>query len=136
MQQYQQHKQQLHELKDKLEFLKARNQLTQQMPSPSQQQKQKKKPRPLEQDDTVSMNVNMSDPFGKSTLRHSMRSLQNPTFNNNTMDQRYMGHPRVPYRTSDAVSLADGRPYIRQEDVLVSGIYRLSLNGYKNYVER
>lgn len=50
MQQYQQHKQQYNTLKDKLDFLKTRSQLSQQLPSsPSQQQKQKKKPRPLEQ---------------------------------------------------------------------------------------
>lgn len=124
MQQYQQHKQQYNTLKEELEQLKTMTQSSQtSQQAQTQQQKQKKKPRPPEQDDSLSMNVNMNEPFGKSVLRHSMRSLQHPIGNTSTEH-----HQKVNYKTTEASSL--------NEDVLSSGIYGLSLNGYNNYVER
>lgn len=134
MQQYQKHKQNISALKDKLDYLKQRNQIASQMSSPTQQQKQKKKARPVEQEDSVSMNINMSEPFAKSQFRHSMRSLQNPIFSNNASDQRYSNNS-VPYR-SKSTQLSESHSFVRQEDLLTTGIYGLSLNGYKNYVER
>ncbi|KAF2881192.1 hypothetical protein ILUMI_24976 [Ignelater luminosus] len=140
MAQYQYHKRQYNSLEEKLTFLKTRMQMAQPPHLPSQQQKQKKKPRPVDQDDTVSMSVSMqpTEPFAKSILRHSMRSLQHPLSSENNIDHRNLaGHQKVTYRNSEGSPHVDlGSSLIRPEDALVSGIYRLSLNGYKAYMER
>ncbi|KAK4871640.1 hypothetical protein RN001_015764 [Aquatica leii] len=141
MAQYQYHKRQYNSLEEKLSFYKARSQMSQQSNSPVlQQQKQKKKPRPTEQDDTVSMNASVqhNEPFGKSVLRHSMRSLQYPLTSDNNMDYRLApGHQKLAYRSSEGSLHSESHlPLIRPEEAMMSGIYRLSLNGYKTYMER
>lgn len=132
--QYQYHKQQYSVLEDKLMFLKSQTQTTTQQPSP-QQQKQKKKPRPVDQEDTVSIG---NDTFGKTVLRHSMRSLQHPSMSDTNSEQRYsVDHQRLAYRSSADNPIMDTGPiFLRNDDILTNGVYRLSINGYKNYMER
>lgn len=83
----------------------------------------------------MSVNTNINETFGKSVLRHSMRSLQHPQ--TNEVDDRFsLGHQRLAYRGSDN-SLAESSPtFLRSEDLLANGVYRLSISGYKNYMER
>ncbi|KAK5639014.1 hypothetical protein RI129_011506 [Pyrocoelia pectoralis] len=134
MAQYQYHKRQYNALEEKLTFYKTRSQMVQPSQSPVlQHQKQRKKPRPTDQDDTVSMNaaVQHTEPFGKTVLRHSMRSLQHPLTCDNSIDFRHnLGHQKLAYRSSDGSLHSDpNSSLIRPEDAMISGIYRLSLNG-------
>lgn len=134
--QYQYHKQQYNNLEEKLMFLKTQTQSTAHhaVVQNQQQQKQKKKPRPVDQEDSVSVG---NESFGKSVLRHSMRSLQHPSTSDTNSEQRFsMDHQRLAYRSSDS-SMMDGGPiFVRNDDMLTNGVYRLSINGYKNYMER
>lgn len=137
MAEYQQHKLKYSELEEKMQFLKTHIQKPQfKLPSPNNQPKQKKKPRPLDQDtDTVSMSI--ENPFGKTVLRHSLRSLQHPVVME-TNDLRYsvQSHPKLIYKGSDSSSLNENMAhYIRHDDALSGGLHRLSLNGFKNYVD-
>lgn len=91
-------------------------------------------------DDSVSMNINVqcTEPFEKSILRHSMRSLQHSYTGEGSIDERHViPHQKLSYRNSEGSPQTDiGAPFIRPEESMVSGIYRLSLNGYKTYMER
>lgn len=105
--QYQYHKQQYNNLEEKLMFLKTQTQSTAHhaVVQNQQQQKQKKKPRPVDQEDSVSVG---NESFGKSVLRHSMRSLQHPSTSDTNSEQRFsMDHQRLAYRSSDS-SMMDG----------------------------
>lgn len=64
-----------------------------------------------------------------------MRSLQHSA--TGEADDRYsLGHQRLGYRGSDN-SLAESSPtFLRSEDLLANGLYRLSISGYKNYMEK
>ncbi|XP_018325652.1 uncharacterized protein LOC108737338 isoform X2 [Agrilus planipennis] len=140
MQQYQLHRQQYHLLEEKLAILKNNNQAEQatqlgcNFQVSGQQPKQKKKLRE-EQDETMSVNINFrQDPFGKPVFRHSMRSLQYPP-NEPLPEQKTLSssHQKLVYRSLDC----DSNPTIyRPEDALLPSIYKLSINGYKNYIER
>lgn len=81
------------------------------------------------------MNKNVIEPFLKSDVRHSMRSMKHNVPNSNDrVELRYSQEPnRHVYRNSDITYL--GYP-VRTEDMLTSGFYRLSLNGYSKYMER
>lgn len=89
------------------------------------------------EDDTISINTNFNDPFLKSDIRHSVRSVKQniPSPNESCIDQRY-SHviQRHAYRNSD-MHYGDDQP-LRQEEILNTGFYRLSLNGYNKYMER
>ncbi|KAJ8936500.1 hypothetical protein NQ314_012364 [Rhamnusium bicolor] len=126
---YQKHKSQCIALQEKLALLKER--------AASEQHKQKKKPRVPEQvDDNISVCTNLNEPFVKSDMCHSMRSMKHslPVPNESCVDQRYSQvTSRLPYRNSDIAY--DNEP-TRQEEILNSGFYRLSLNGYSKYMER
>lgn len=64
-----------------------------------------------------------------------MRSLQHPPAGD--VDQRYsLGHQRLGYRGSDNSIVETSPRFVRSEDLLANGVYRLSINGYKNYMER
>lgn len=65
-----------------------------------------------------------------------MRSLQHPPTSEAADDRYSLGHQRLGYRGSDN-SLAESSPtFLRSEDLLANGLYRLSISGYKNYMER
>ncbi|KAB0800800.1 hypothetical protein PPYR_06539 [Photinus pyralis] len=141
MAQYQYHKRQYNALEEKFAFHKTRSQMVQPTQSPVlQHQKQRKKPRPPDPDDTISMNaaVENAEPFGKTVLRHSIRSLQHPVMSDNSLEFRHSsGLQKLAYRSSDGSLHSDlNSPLLRPEDAMISGIYRLSLNGYKTYMER
>lgn len=132
---YQYHRQQYNMLEDKLLLLKSQNQLSAQENAPvNQQQKHKKKPRPPDQEDAVSIG---SEQFSKTILRHSMRSLQHPSTSDTNLEQRYpTDHQRLTYMSSEN-SLADVSPvFVKTDDILANGVYRLSINGYNSYMER
>lgn len=135
--QYQHHKQQYNNLEEKLMFLKIQTQTAAQQAAAQtqqQQQKHKKKPRPVDQEDAVSVG---NESFGKSVLRHSMRSLQHPSTSDTNSEQRYsVDHQRLAYRSSDSSMMDAGPIFLRNDDLLANGVYRLSINGYKNYMER
>ncbi|XP_019865895.1 histone-lysine N-methyltransferase SETD1B isoform X2 [Aethina tumida] len=122
---YQNYTQILKQLREKLATLKERE----------QQMKQKKKSRVSEQDDNISVNtMATSEPFVKSDLRQSLRSLK-PLPSESSPETRYSSSiPRHSYRNSDT-SYLDNKIY-RQDDAITTGLYGLSLNGYQNYIER
>ncbi|CAH0562613.1 unnamed protein product [Brassicogethes aeneus] len=121
---YQKHKQTCMILREKLTNLKDKA---------ADQVKQKKKHRSSESDDNVSVNtMATSEPFVKSNMRQSLRSLKQPMQQNeNNVELRYsMPGSYHFYRGSEI-------PYLqRHDDGLTSGFYALSLNGYKSYMER
>ncbi|XP_044256282.1 uncharacterized protein LOC123006131 [Tribolium madens] len=124
MAEYQQHKIQFTTLQEKLSTLKDKAQQ-------NELHKQKKKPRPTEQDDNVSVGTNMNEPFGKSDLRNSMRSNKCDT----DVEQRYLlSNSRMTYKNVTN-SYMEGS-FSRQEESIARGLYALSFNGYKNYIER
>lgn len=86
----------------------------------------------------MSVSMQPTEPFAKSVLRHSMRSLQHPLSSESNIDHRNLAsHQKLAYRNSEGSPHLDiNSSLIRPEDALVSGIYRLSLNGYKAYMER
>ncbi|XP_057655395.1 uncharacterized protein LOC130893369 [Diorhabda carinulata] len=125
---YQKHKQQCLALQEKLAALKEK--------AAVDQQKQKKKPRVPESngDDTVSLSTNGNESFIKADLRHSMSSAKHSTSGDGKVELRYRQDASRQYRMTDI-------PYVAQqaskpEDILTSGFYRLSLNGYSKYMER
>ncbi|RZC37010.1 uncharacterized protein BDFB_001576 [Asbolus verrucosus] len=134
MAEYQHHKLQRATLQEKLTSLKDKAQQQQQQQQTEQLHKQKKKPRPTEQDDNISVGTNMNDSFVKSDLRHSMRS--NKCVNNDgDIELRYpSSYPRTAYKNINNTYM-DGS-YPRHEESLTGGVYRLSINGYENYMER
>ena len=74
----------------------------------------------------------MNEPFGKSDLRHSMRS--NKCVSSEDVDQRYLlSNPRMPYKNINN-SYVEGS-YARHEEI-ARGLYALSINGYRSYMER
>lgn len=87
-------------------------------------------------DDNLSVNKSMNDLFPKSDIRHSMRSLKHtvPASAEREVELRYpVETNKHHYRNSDMPFLTY---QMRQDDMLSSGIYRLSLNGYSRYMER
>lgn len=91
-------------------------------------------------DDVISVAASVpqihTDPFGKSTLRHSLRSLQ---YTKTDSMHHLQGNEVLSGRNSEDPVVSDSRMQrecIKCEDPLLSGIYGLSLNGYKAYIER
>lgn len=83
----------------------------------------------------ASLQQNHSDPFEKTTLRHSLRSLQYVKPDN----RHLQGQQSVSCRNSEDFAVSDierNQEYGKAEDSMLSGIYALSLNGYKSYIER
>lgn len=78
------------------------------------------------------MHTNLSEPLGKSTLRHSMRSLQHPMISDSSVEQRDYTKYRPTYASGNTHANPIS-PYLTNS---MSMFYRLSLNDYKNYVER
>lgn len=78
------------------------------------------------------MHTNLSEPLGKSTLRHSMRSLQHPLLGGDSSDQREYPKLRATYSNSNPHCNTIS-PYMTHN---LNMFYRLTLNDYKNYVER
>jgi hypothetical protein len=84
-------------------------------------------------DDNISMGTNMNEPFAKSDLRHSVRSSK--CVNNEEVEQRYLlSNPRMGYKNLNNSYVDNSYP--RYEEVLARGLYTLSIDGYKNYMER
>lgn len=83
-------------------------------------------------DDTVSMHTNLSEPLGKSSLRHSMRSLQHPLLADTSSDHREYAKLRASYSNSNPHCNAIS-PYVTHN---ANMFFRLTINDYKNYVER
>ncbi|CAH1103380.1 unnamed protein product [Psylliodes chrysocephalus] len=116
---YQKHKQKCLALQEKVAALKEKAE---------QQKQQKKKPRTPETiDDTISVSTN-----GKQDPRHSI-SLKHNLPSEGGVELRYHPDASRSYRMSEV-------PYLGQtnkpDDILTSGFYRLSLNGYHTYMER
>lgn len=126
---YQKHKAQVNALQEKLLLLQEK--------AASEQVKQKKKPRiPEPQDDNISVMTN--EPYSKPDHRHSQLSskhslsMLSPT--DTYPEARYPpGTSRQHnYRHSENVYFH----YPKPDDMVTSGFYRLSLNGYNDYIER
>ncbi|KRT84463.1 hypothetical protein AMK59_2441, partial [Oryctes borbonicus] len=122
MSEYEHHRTQCNLLQEKLHQLQGLHQ----SPSPNHQQKQKKKPRLLDQEDAVSVNLN--DMFGKSVLRHSMRSLQHPLYSSETNEYKFSNHPKLTYRNSDDNLYIEHAQPMKNEDALINNFYKLNLS--------
>ncbi|XP_022900788.1 uncharacterized protein [Onthophagus taurus] len=97
------------------------------------QLKPKKKPRGPEQEDAVSVNINMNDHnFGNSTLRHSMRSLQHPLKTVETNEHRFLSQPKLTYRKSDD-NLFIENTHLKQDDGLLTSFHKLNLHKYDHH---
>nr|XP_023016625.1 FERM domain-containing protein 4B [Leptinotarsa decemlineata]XP_023016626.1 FERM domain-containing protein 4B [Leptinotarsa decemlineata] len=127
---YQKHQQKCLELQEKLALLKEK--------AATEQHKQKKKPRvPEIADDTVSLSTNSNEQLLKPDARHSVLSAKHsvPSSNEPVVDPRFSQDvSRHPYRYSEIPHV--GLQPIKPDDPLNSGFYRLSLNGYSEYMER
>ncbi|VEN64127.1 unnamed protein product [Callosobruchus maculatus] len=125
---YQKHKNQCMALQGKLALLKEKA---------NSEHKQKKKPRAPEfvSEDSVSLGTTVNEPFTKTEVRHSIRSAKHSpsSQSGNSSDQRYEASTRSLYQQSDMSYIAT---HYRPEDLLASGVYRLSLNGYNKYMEK
>ncbi|CAG9816850.1 unnamed protein product [Phaedon cochleariae] len=123
---YQKYKKQCMDLQEKLSVLKER--------AAAEHLKQKKKLRtPDAVDDNMSLSTIINDPYGKSDARHSLCSLKHNV--PSTVEYRYPRDTLKPtYRLSEIPHV--GHQSSKQEDLLNSGFYRLSLNGYNKYMER
>ncbi|CAH1965193.1 unnamed protein product [Acanthoscelides obtectus] len=125
---YQKHKNQCIALQSKLALLKEKA---------NSEHKQKKKPRAPEfvSEDNVSLGATVNEPFTKTELRHSIRSAKHSpsSQSGNSTEQRYETSSTSMYRNSDMSYIAT---HYRPEDLLTSGVYRLSLNGYSKYMEK
>ncbi|XP_076261388.1 stepping stone [Rhynchophorus ferrugineus] len=123
---YQKHKMKVNELKEELALLKEK--------AVTEQVKQKKKPRvPDPQDDNISVITN--DHYVKQDNRHTLHSKHSLSMlspADTYPEARYSQSVTRQYRHSE-------NPYYhypKPEDMLTSGFYRLSLNGYNAYIER
>lgn len=72
----------------------------------------------------------MNESFGKTDLRHSIRSNKHSTSEHNIVEQNYLSGSRYSVRNPADYLEHD----INRSDDM--GFYRLSINGYKNYMER
>ncbi|XP_060516147.1 uncharacterized protein LOC132695721 [Cylas formicarius] len=128
---YQKHKAECIALREKLAALLKEK-------TAADQVKLKKKPRVSEfQDDTVSIATTNEAVLRQSESHHtqlsSKHSLNIPSPVEQYPDVRYsLSISRNPYRNSETSFYHYSKP----DDVVTSGIYRLSLNGYREYLER
>lgn len=76
----------------------------------------------------MSVNLNTNDMFGKSALRHSMRSLQHPLYSTESNEYKFSSHPKLTYRNSDDNLYIENAQQIKNDDALINNFYKLNLS--------